>query len=407
MKLKITIVPAKILADGKHRIRIGMSHNGSTRYFLTRFIVDDAKCIRGGSVCGIPNANYINQQLMKQMQEIYAVYDKLENTDYLSCSQLLAIISEKIKGDRPISVIEMWEKYFEVKKPTLSTGTIGIWHHAEKWIKRYFKNDIQLRQLTPAVTSDFLAFLEKNNISITTRSIYYQPLRQMVNYAIRQNFVKYETHPYKGVSRPKAKVRDAAITLEELRRIRDAQFFGEKAELTAYTRDLFMLSFYLCGMNIADLYRLDFSKPTIKFLRKKTASRRSVSDATEFTIQPEARAILDRIWTKEGFVCKWVRPLNGLKNILNKHIKIIAEQCGIDGDFIFYSARKTFAQLANELMIKDSIIEYCLGDAVSNRQRVIGFYTTVNRRMADKAIRKILNAVASTKSLDELIDESF
>ena len=72
----------------------------------------------------------------------------------------------------------------------------------------------------------------------------------------------------------------------------------------------------------------------------------------------------------------------------------------------FYSARKTFAQLANELMIKDSIIEYCLGDSVSTEGKVIGHYINVNQRMADKAIRKVFDAVASDKSLEELVDEA-
>ncbi len=57
-------------------------------------------------------------------------------------------------------------------------------------------------------------------------------------------------------------------------------------------------------------------------------------------------------------------------------------------------------------MIKDSIIEYCLGDPVSTTGKVIGHYINVNQRMADKAIRKVFDAVASEKSLQELIDEA-
>ena len=87
-------------------------------------------------------------------------------------------------------------------------------------------------------------------------------------------------------------------------------------------------------------------------------------------------------------------------------MKEIKEQCGINHRLIFYSARKTFSQLSNELMIKDSIIEYCIGDAVSNERKVIGSYIKVNKRMADAAIRKVFDAVASNKSMDELVYES-
>lgn len=395
-----------MLTDGTHHIRIGMSHNGSTRYFVTRFSAKDTKCVRNGVVSGIPNASYINQQLIKQMQEIYSIYDTLESADYYSCSQLMQIITDKIKGERPITVIEAWEQFVAYKKPTLQKSTMTMWGCAEKWLQQYFKESYQLRQLNAKAIEDYIAFLGKNGMSVSSQSIYVQPFMQMVTFALRQNLVSYEKHPFKGVRMPKPLVRNVAVSLDELRRIRDAVFTDKQAEKNAFIRDLFMLSFYMCGMNLEDLCRLDLSKPIINFMRKKTITRRPQEETTEFTIQPEARAIIDRIWDNGTFVCDRARNKNGIKNILHKCLPNIKDCCGIDGDFIFYSARKTFAQLANELMIKDSIIEYCLGDAVTNRQRVIGSYISINRRIADKAIRKVFDAVASTKTIDELIDES-
>lgn len=49
-----------------------------------------------------------------------------------------------------------------------------------------------------------------------------------------------------------------------------------------------------------------------------------------------------------------------IQHITDDYLRKIRETLGID-KMVFYSARKTFAQLSNELMIKDSIIEYCLG----------------------------------------------
>ena len=99
------------------------------------------------------------------------------------------------------------------------------------------------------------------------------------------------------------------------------------------------------------------------------------------------------------------RTLNSLNKTLNRHLKHVAEQCGIESRLIFYSARKTFAQLANELMIKESVIEFCIGDSTSTGNKTIGNYIHISKRMADAAIRKVFDAVASTKSMDELIDE--
>ena len=167
-----------------------------------------------------------------------------------------------------------------------------------------------------------------------------------------------------------------------------------------------MLSFYLCGMNIADILRLDFSKTFVKYRRQKTEKRRESQEYTEFTIQPEARAILDKYCVNGRFMFRGKERTKGsYLNLFYNKMPIIAKKCGITTRLIFYSARKTFAQLSNELMIKDSIIEYCIGDAVSNSRQVIGSYISINKRIADKAIRKVFDAVASDKSMDKLVED--
>lgn len=56
-------------------------------------------------------------------------------------------------------------------------------------------------------------------------------------------------------------------------------------------------------------------------------------------------------------------------------------------------------------MIKDSVIEYCIGDAPLPSNRALYFYVRGNKRMADKAIRRVFDAVASDKSMEQLISE--
>ena len=55
---------------------------------------------------------------------------------------------------------------------------------------------------------------------------------------------------------------------------------------------------------------------------------------------------------------------------------------------------------------QDSVIEYCIGDTVTQSRKVIGYYIHVTPRMADLAIRKVFDAVASDKSLECLQEEA-
>lgn len=406
MKLKPTILPAKVLKDGTHRVRIAMSHRGCTRYFMTRFIVPSPGNLVGGAVSGIPNASYINQQLLKQMSELYKAYDSIDDTEYLTCSQLLERMEEMRRGMRPITIYEAMDRFMEFKKRTCSQSSIRIISTYLAALKTFFTEKDLLRQLNAERLFECRDFLSKR-FNTTTLAINFTYLRMVLTYAIRNGMVRYDIHPFRDFEMPKSIVRDIAVTMEQLRMIRDMDLSAPKDELKRECRDFFMLSFYLCGMNLVDMTRLDFSKPTIRFLRQKTASRRQESQSTEFTIQPEAREIIDRLFVNG----KWANKRHNknyisLTRMVNRKIQEIAKDLGIESRVMFYSARKTFAQLANELMIKDGVIEYCIGDSVSSSRRTIGSYIRINRRMADAAIRKVFDAVASDKPMEELIDEA-
>ena len=383
-----------------------MSHRGTTRYFNTRFKVPSPKNVVGGQIVGVANANYMNMQLLQKVTNIYKVYDELADADYYTCSQLLAVIEERLKGGVPKTLHDVIEEFVENKRHGVSAGTMRIVGFAVKVFYEFFQQDFFIKRLDAQTLYAFRDFMTKKGLNSSTQSIYFQVLREVVNYAVKHKYVKYEVYPFMDFEEPKPLSRNVAVSIEELRLIRDKEFAGKYAKQLDFVRDLFMLSFYMCGMNLVDLLRMDYSGNYVHFLRKKTEARRPDEASTEFTIQPEARAILDRIYKDGGFVFNGkTKSRTGYNSMLNRYVPMIAEQCGIKKRLIFYSARKTFAQLSNELMIKDSIIEYCIGDAVTNDRRVIGSYIRINKRMADFAIRKVFDAVASEKTMDELFEE--
>lgn len=58
--LKAAVVPAKVLKNGKHRIRIAIGHKQETRYIVTRFEIDNTANFKGGQVVGVPDAAHVN-----------------------------------------------------------------------------------------------------------------------------------------------------------------------------------------------------------------------------------------------------------------------------------------------------------------------------------------------------------
>ena len=406
MNLRICILPAKVLTDGTHKVRIAISHKGNTRYFVTRFVIPSADNISNGRIVGVDNSTYINKQLTIQMQRIYEAFDKIEDAEYLTCSQLLTAIEDNMVAIKPRSLYEVANEYLtSLKAKTLSKGTIYLYEQGLSEIKNFFGEDFVIRNLNTDKVNEYMTYLKKK-LGDTTVNIRMRFLKLSVSYAKRHKYASFDVSPFEDVHVPTSLVRDCAVSLEEIRKVRDFVVpEGVRHKNIELARDTFMASFFLCGMNITDILSVDFSGNDVSFKRTKTKSRRKNAPDTVFAIQPEARAYLDKIFKNGKYLYHNSDP-RAITTMLYENLNFIAELLGIKKRFIFYSARKSFAQLANELMIKDSIIEYCLGDTVSTSGKVIGHYINVNRRMADKAIRKVFDAVASDKSIEELVEDA-
>ena len=403
MNIRIVILPLKVLADGSHKLRIAVSHNSQTRYIPTRFTVPSLKNLKNGNVVGVPNAQYINLQLRTRMNDFYKACDELEDIDYYTCAQLVNMLTKRSGQKTDLKTVEqISEDMLANRQHAWSKSTIAGFKQGIRRFIEHFGKDFVLVTLTHENVLEFHKYLEKQGYSQTSVGMRMDSLKRLVKYAIRHDYVKYRVYPFLDYKSVKSAKRDIALSLELLRKMRDMPL-TDKWEI--YARDLFMLSFYLCGMNLADILRLDLTQDYVSFIRQKTFKRRDANDVTEFTIQPEARAILNKYLTPEGKL-----QFNGfttersIQHINADHLKKLRPKLGYE-KLIFYSARKTFTQLANELMIKDSVIEYCIGDAPLPSNRALYFYVRGNRRMADKAIRRVFDAVASDKSMEQLISE--
>lgn len=403
MNLRIVILKAKQRADGSNKIRIAVSHNSTTRYIPTRFVVDGERNLRNGVVVNMANAAYINQQLRTQLNKIYTIFDSLEDRDAYTCSQLIKVIKHKMTKGTIRTVEEIDFEMLRVKQHSWSKGTIRLHKDGINRFIEYAGKNFILSMLDSAMLYAYKNHLKKLGMSETTVGIRIGVIRRLVYFATTHGYAKYDIPPFFDYKEQIPLARDIALTLDQLREVRDMEVTGKWEECA---RDIFMLSFYLCGMNMADILEQDLTKKFVKFIRVKTRSRRNPNEQTEFSIQPEARAIIDKYMSEDGKLRFYGRETKkSIQHITDDHLRTIRKALGID-KMVFYSARKTFAQLANELMIKDSVIEYCLGDAPSNPRRALNFYIKINKRIADKAIRKVFDAVASDKTLEQLMNEA-
>ena len=61
--LKLTIFKAKVLKDGRHKIRVAVYHKQETCYIIIRFIIDNLFQFKNGEVVKRSDAAMINTKL--------------------------------------------------------------------------------------------------------------------------------------------------------------------------------------------------------------------------------------------------------------------------------------------------------------------------------------------------------
>lgn len=384
--LKLCILPAKILISGKHKIRISLSHNSGTRYIPTNCIIDDMSQFREGQVVNHPEASAMNVKLRSLLNHYQNVIDSIYDIDVYSCSELREILIKK-KDHTRAKLSTLMNEYLAELAEEKRTKSEKLYRLAgQSFINS--QGDLLLVMITPRNIKHYLISLEDKGLSPTTIKIYLTLLKVLINYAKKHNMVRYEVDPFEFCRLPQANIRELDLTIDELKAIRD--IVPSKYNI-GVVRDIFMLSYYLGGINLVDMLEIDFRKDWIEYYRKKTKNKKQGEAKTAFSIQPEARVIIDKYIQKNGkLVFGKYKTFGQCYSVVSRKMEELAKVAGIRKRVVYYSARKSFVQHGFELGISLEILEYCIGQSMKTNRPIFNYFR-VMRKHADDAMRKIFD----------------
>lgn len=386
--LKLCIVPAKVLIDGRHKVRISVAHNSDTRYILTDCIIDNISQFKDGQVVNHPQAAKMNMKLRTLMNHYQDTIDSMYDADIYSCSDLVQIMKRKKNYNNAKFSVAM-ETYTSNLAEERRLKSEKLYRLACKsFIKS--QGDILLAMITPAEIRRFEMYMYDKGLSTTTIKIYLTLIKVVINYAKKMKMVNYEIDPFDFVNMPAANIRELDLTPDELCAIRDAKI--EKYNVSV-VRDIFMLSYYLGGINLVDMLEIDFRKDWIEFYRRKTKNKKKGESKTAFSIQPEAREIIKKYITKNGkLVFGKYDTFGKCYSVVSRKMDELARIAGIRKRVVYYSARKSFVQHGFEMGIPLEILEYCIGQSMKTNRPIFNYFR-VMRNQADAAMRKIFDAI--------------
>ncbi len=384
----IVIVPTKKLSNGRHRIRIAVAHHSQTRYISTQFTLDSASQIKNGRVVRHENAANMNACLRKLINEYEEIVTSISYLPAISCTELIRIINyeQRKKG---ITFQSVAREYMNFMKGEEREKSYKLYMIASDRFIKYMKGDFPLIQLTPLHIQEFAKVLREESLSDTTIRIYLTLIKVILNYAGKMNYVTYSIHPFILFKMPASNVRELDLSIDELKRIRDVHLLKPSLSIA---RDIFMLTYYLGGINLRDLLTYNFKdKDYMRYIRHKTRNSKKGENEIVFTLQPEAKVIIDKYLTKEGYL-KFGKysSYKQIYSLIFRHIGKVSILSGIKKKVTYYSARKTFAQHGYNLGIQIEKIEYCIGHSMKNNRPIFN-YIKIMQEHADKVFREILN----------------
>ncbi len=224
-----------------------------------------------------------------------------------------------------------------------------------------FKKKLSFEDITP----DFLNSYERSMIgqgkSTTTVGIYLRSLRTIYNQAIEDGAIGREKYPFKKskFQIPAGQNIKKALTLVELEKIFNYPTVPNSSEDKA--KDFWIFSYLCNGINIKDICRLKYSNldgEKLIFQRAKTENTKKANQKSIVVyLTSEAKAIIDKWGNPSKLSSNYIFPIlqsntepqdernlvQYLTKQVNKYMKRIAKEVGIEKPVTTYAARHSFS----------------------------------------------------------------
>lgn len=397
--IKLAVLRHTKAKDGSFKIRISIGHKSETHYIVTKYKVASLANWSNGVVVGQSDAKVINLKLRQLLNEYDERLERVPNPSDYSCEELRNLLRDMRTASASTTLQEIANIYIGNLRKEKRESTAHIMEYQLERFQRFTHGTVFLTDITPRLIDEYTHTLRIAEYSPSYINMALSQIKTLVNYAIKMQYVSYDVHPFAYTHRLPTVPRDNTLPAEDIRKIYN---FHPTRIATQRNIDLFMLSFMLGGMNMADLIRYDFrNATTISYIRQKTKLKNF--RPTEFSIPDEAFPIINRLMDKDTGLLKVNRKINygSFLAMVTKSLKYVARKLELSNtDINFYTARKSFVQIGFDIGIPLETLEYCVGQTVKTNRPIFN-YAKIMARHADEAIRKILDEIKTSPSITD------
>lgn len=332
----------------------------------------------------MPNWKNLNDEIHGVLLDMRNVIRELTNNGrikLMSASDLKKFYKRKSTEVHSDSTFANYYKEYISKVQNAKTRQ--VYEDTLKKVTDFAGTVLMFEDITYPWLNRFDEFMQSKSLQVNSRSIHLRNIRAVL-YSALDNEVTSVPNPFRKF---KIKSRKESATFPlTLQQFTSLKNYNSPREAVMISRDVFLISFYLVGINMSDLYNLKKGE-RCRYSRQKT------SKVYDIGLQPEIKEFISRYEDKKymfSFHERYNRPEYFIRQV-NRHLKVIGKEIGIP-DLHTYHARHTWATFARSIRIPRDIIAECLGHSIKTTTDI---YARFDPAEIDKANREVLDHIAA------------
>lgn len=391
--IRIILDTRRVCKDGSFPVKLYLHHRGqimiSTGVACALKDWDMALCaIRAKTVAQKAN-NAVMRSMLSKAEALLLNLTVSGELAKMTAKELKARLEDELSIRRGGGGAATLYHYLELAKNGKAERTVRLFKWAQDRVAEFCGRDKLVEDIDMSWVVEFREFLGKRYAPNTVAQGLAWVSRAL-SLAVADGLLT--RNPCAGVRKPKAETRKRYLSLDKLRELKDMNFerfntprWPRYSESLEFARDMFMLQFYLIGINVVDLVDLDeIANARVDYVRHKTSSLYSVK------IQPEAMAIIERWRGEKTLIRHNYASAATLCSVLNNRLKCMMP--GLTTNW----ARHTWASMAAELEIPIETISHALGHKIGSP--VTAIYVAYNQKKVDDANRRVIDYLNADRS---------
>jgi hypothetical protein len=206
-------------------------------------------------------------------------------------------------------------------------------------------------------------------------------------------------NPFKKYKVPKpAATKKRNVSPGTIKFIRDFKSKSKRSLRSELGRDVFMLTFYLVGINLVDIYEMGhIKKGRLTYNRSKTSTRRDDKALISIKVEPEALVLIEKYRDESGDRLlnfhKHYSSLNNFTTAVNTGLQQLRTELELEGDITSGWARHSWATIATNICkISKDDVDLALNH-VDPQHKLADIYIEKDFSMIDESNRKVLDTL--------------